>query len=119
MKTELISLIFKLKHLIYILFTIVIALALFWYGFGIGQSNITELKTENQELKDKLNNRTLENKSFGEDSREVYGIELWENGQVRIMSTQRFVFQLTEDTVLVTDKSFPTVINEIEEYGWN
>lgn len=46
---------------------------------------------------------------------EVYSIEIWENGEVRVVTSQRFINQLSEHTVLITDRSLDDVQQEISD----
>jgi hypothetical protein len=76
----------------------------FWYGFGLGISQPAKIeeKTVN-----------VEPISEGVTMGEVYSTEIWDNGEVRVTSTIRYLNQLSEHTVLITDRSLDDVQQEI------
>ena len=46
---------------------------------------------------------------------EVYSTEIWDNGEVRVTSTVRYLNQLSEHTVLITDRSLDDVQQELSD----
>jgi hypothetical protein len=53
--------------------------------------------------------------SEGEKSGEVYSVEIWDNGEARIMTTVPYVQQVSEHTIVITDRDMSAVIEEIQE----
>ena len=84
----------------------VTVLTAFWVGFGLG---LAEQEPEPVEK----NVTVIEPVSEGVRAGEVYTTEIWDNGEVRIITDQRYINQLSEHTVVVTDRSLDDVPQEI------
>lgn len=52
--------------------------------------------------------------SEGVETGEVYSVEIWDNGEARIMTTVPHIQQIDEHTIVVTDKDMGDVIEDIE-----
>lgn len=78
----------------------------FWYGFGLGIS---------QPVKVAEKTVCVEPVSQGVAMGEVYSTEIWDNGEVRVTSTVRYLNQLSEHTVLITDRSLDDVQQELSD----
>lgn len=46
-------------------------------------------------------------------AQDIYTVEIWEGGEVHIITTVRYLNQLSEHTVLITDRSLDDVQQEI------
>ena len=68
----------------------------FWIGLGIGTRPVEVAAPEPTE-----------------NSGRVYSTEIWDTGEVRIITTQEYINQLSEHTVVVTDRSLDDVPQEI------
>lgn len=89
----------KNKTLLHVAVTVFAAVAVvtaFWIGLGVG-SRPVEVAAPEPEAGDG----------------EVYSIEIWDTGEVRIITDQRYINQLSEHTVVVTDRSLDDVQQEI------
>lgn len=84
----------------------VTVLTAFWVGFGLG---LAEQEPEPVEK----NVTVIEPVSEGVRAGEVYTTEIWDNGKVRIVTTQGYINQLSEHTVVVTDRGLDDVQQEI------
>lgn len=84
----------------------VTVLTAFWVGFGLG---LAEQEPEPVEK----NVMVIEPVSEGVRAGEVYTTEIWDDGEVRIVTTQGYINQLSEHTVIVTDRSLDDVQQEI------
>lgn len=80
--------------------TVFVAIAVitaFWIGLGVGTRLVEVAAPETVASEE-----------------EVYSIEIWENtGEVRVITEQQYVNQLSEHTVLITDRSLDDVPQEI------
>lgn len=86
-------------NLIHVAVTVFVAVAIvtaFWIGLGFG-SRPVEVTAPEPEA----------------GSGEVYNIEIWDDGRVVITTTQEYINQLSEHTVVVTDRSLDDVPQEI------
>lgn len=79
-----------------IVFAAVAVVTAFWIGLGVGTRPI-EVVTPEPEA----------------GSGEVYSIEIWDTGEVRIITEQGYINQLSEHTVVVTDRNLDDVPQEI------
>ena len=77
-------------------FAVVAVVTAFWIGLGVGSRPVEVAAPE-----------TVEN------SGRVYSTEIWDTGEVRIVTTQEYINQLSEHTVVVTDRSLDDVPQEI------
>lgn len=78
-------------------FAAVAVVTAFWIGLGIGTRPVEVAAPETVASEE-----------------EVYSIEIWENtGEVRVITEQQYVNQLSEHTVLITDRSLDDVPQEI------
>lgn len=77
-------------------FAAVAVVTAFWIGLGVG-SRPVEVAAPEPEAGDG----------------EVYSIEIWDTGEVRIITDQRYINQLSEHTVVVTDRPLDDVPQEI------
>lgn len=81
--------------------TVFVAVAIvtaFWIGLGFG-SRPVEVTAPEPEA----------------GSGEVYNIEIWDDGRVVITTTQEYINQLSEHTVLITDRSLDDVQQELSD----
>ena len=79
--------------------TVFVAIAVitaFWIGLGIGTRPVEVAAPEPTE-----------------NSGRVYSTEIWDTGEVRIVTTQEYINQLSEHTVVVTDRNLDDVPQEI------
>ena len=79
-------------------FAAVAIVTAFWIGLGIGTRPVEVAAPEPTE-----------------NSGRVYSTEIWDTGEVRIITTQEYINQLSEHTVVVTDRSLDDVPQEILE----
>lgn len=77
-------------------FAAVAVVTAFWIGLGVGSRPIEVAAPE----------------SAPGDGK-VYSIEIWDTGEVRIITEQGYINQLSEHTVVVTDRSLDDVQREI------
>ena len=77
-------------------FAAVAVVAAFWIGLGVGTQPVEVTAPEPEA-----------------GSGEVYNIEIWDDGRVVITTTQEYINQLSEHTVVVTDRSLDDVPQEI------
>lgn len=77
-------------------FAVVAVVTAFWIGLGVGSRPVEVAAPE-----------TVEN------SGRVYSTEIWDDGRVVITTTQEYINQLSEHTVVVTDRSLDDVQQEI------
>ena len=81
--------------------TVFVAIAVitaFWIGLGVGTRPVEVAAPEPTE-----------------NSGRVYSTEIWDNGEVRVTSTIRYLNQLSEHTVLITDRSLDDVQQELSD----
>lgn len=52
--------------------------------------------------------------STGEQGTEVYTVEIWEGGQAKITTNQGYIKQISDSTIVVTNKDTDEVIAEIK-----
>ena len=86
-------------NLIHVAVTVFVAVAVvtaFWIGLGIGTRPVEVAAPEPEA-----------------GSGEGYNIEIWDDGRVVITTTQEYINQLSEHTVVVTDRSLDDVPQEI------
>lgn len=79
--------------------TVFVAIAVvtaFWIGLGVGTRPVEVTAPEP-----------------AENSGRVYSTEIWGTGEVRIITTQEYINQLSEHTVVVTDRNLDDVPQEI------
>lgn len=57
--------------------------------------------------------RRIKSSEATENSGKVYSTEIWDTGEVRIVTEQGYINQLSEHTVVVTDRSLDDVPQEI------
>lgn len=77
-------------------FAAVAIVTAFWIGLGVGSRPVEIAAPEPVE-----------------NSGRVYSTELWDTGEVRVITEQQYVNQLSEHTVLITDRSLDDVPQEI------
>lgn len=97
------------KTLIHITLSMAVAVGIigaFWYGFGLGISQPAKVAEKTV---------CVEPISEGVAMGEVYSTEIWDNGEVRVTSTIRYLNQLSEHTVLITDRSLDDVQQELSD----
>lgn len=86
-------------NLIHVAVTVFVAVAIvtaFWIGLGFGSRPVEVAAPEPTE-----------------NSGRVYSTEIWDTGEVRIVTEQGYINQLSEHTVVVTDRSLDDVPQEI------
>ena len=89
----------KNKTLLHVAVTVFAAVAVvtaFWIGLGVGTRPVEVAAPEPVE-----------------NSGRVYSTELWDTGEVRVITTQQYINQLSEHTVVITDRSLDDVQQEI------
>lgn len=89
----------KNKTLLHVAVTVFAAVAVvtaFWIGLGVGSRPVEVAAPEP-----------------AENSERVYSTEIWDDGRVVITTTQEYINQLSEHTVVVTDRSLDDVPQEI------
>ena len=89
----------KNKTLLHVAVTVFAAVAVvtaFWIGLGVGTRPVEVAAPEPEA-----------------GSGEVYNIEIWDDGRVVITTTQEYINQLSEHTVVVTDRPLDDVPQEI------
>lgn len=79
-------------------FAAVAVVTAFWIGLGVGTRPIEVAAPEPTE-----------------NSGRVYSTEIWDTGEVRVTSTIRYLNQLSEHTVLITDRSLDDVQQELSD----
>lgn len=77
-------------------FAAVAVVTAFWIGLGFGSRPVEVAAPEPTE-----------------NSGRVYSTEIWDDGRVVITTTQEYINQLSEHTVVVTDRSLDDVTQEI------
>lgn len=77
-------------------FAAVAVVTAFWIGLGFGSRPVEVTAPEP-----------------AENGGRVYSTEIWDNGEVRIITDQRYINQLSEHTVVVTDRPLDDVPQEI------
>ena len=77
-------------------FAAVAVVTAFWIGLGVGTQPVEVTAPEPTE-----------------NSGRVYSTEIWDTGEVLIITDQRYINQLSEHTVVVTDRSLDDVQQEI------
>ena len=77
-------------------FAAVAVVTAFWIGLGVGTRPVEVAAPEPVE-----------------NSGRVYSTEIWDTGEVRIVTEQGYINQLSEHTVVVTDRSLDDVQQEI------
>lgn len=77
-------------------FVAVAVVTAFWIGLGVGSGAVTSTGREPE---------------MGDG--EAYSIEIWDTGEVRIITEQGYINQLSEHTVVVTDRGLDDVQQEI------
>lgn len=86
-------------NLIRVAVTVFVAVAVvtaFWIGLGVGTRPVEVTAPEP-----------------AENSGRVYSTEIWDDGRVVITTTQEYINQLSEHTVVITDRSLDDVQQEI------
>ncbi len=87
----------NLIHAAVTVFVAVAVVTAFWIGLGVGTRPVEVAAPEPEA-----------------GSGEVYNIEIWEDtGEVRVITEQQYINQLSEHTVVVTDRSLDDVPQEI------
>ena len=79
-------------------FVAVAVVTAFWIGLGVGSRPVEVAAPEPTE-----------------NSGRVYSTEIWDTGEVRVTSTIRYLNQLSEHTVLITDRSLDDVQQELSD----
>lgn len=77
-------------------FAAVAVVTAFWIGLGVGTQPVEVAAPEPTE-----------------NSGRVYSTEIWDTGEVLIVTEQGYINQLSEHTVVVTDRSLDDVQQEI------
>ncbi len=85
-----------LLHAAVTVFAAVAVVTAFWIGLGVGTRPVEVAAPEPVE-----------------NSGRVYSTELWDTGEVRVITTQQYINQLSEHTVVITDRSLDDVQQEI------
>lgn len=88
----------------------------FWLGFGIGINEMAD--TGSGGAVREAYNDTVEvadsvSKSEGERGTEIYTVEIWTDGMTKVTTNQGYINQLSDNTLLITDKSYDEVIKEM------
>ena len=86
----------NLIHAAVTVFAAVAVVTAFWIGLGFGSRPVEIAAPEP-----------------AENSGRVYSTEIWDDGRVVITTTQEYINQLSEHTVVVTDRSLDDVQQEI------
>lgn len=79
-------------------FAAVAVVTAFWIGLGFGSRPVEVAAPEPTE-----------------NSGRVYSTEIWDTGEVRVITEQQYVNQLSEHTVLITDRSLDDVPQELSD----
>ena len=98
----------SLKTLCYIFSVLLIVFAVgsaYYIGFGLGALTVKEPVIIEE----------VEPISSGENGYEVYTIEIWDDGSVRIITGQGYINRLSENIIIVTDQSLDYVQEEIRK----
>lgn len=114
----------KIENLKKAIVIVTVALSIttgFWTGFGIGQAEADEPEEtdsliavrEAYSAADRVAGASRH--SYGEKGTEVYTIEIWADGSVKVTTMQGYINQLSKDTLLITGESFDTVQKRIDE----
>lgn len=82
----------------------VVILTAFWGGFGVGVSRPKEV------VKEVVVTQPI---SQGVKNGEIYTVEMWDDGEVRVVTTQAYINQLSERTILITDRNLDEVQEEL------
>lgn len=89
----------------------------FWVGMGTGINAAIETDSNNA-VREAYNNGAevigKAAKSTGERGTEIYTIEIWTDGMAKVTTNQGYINQLSDNTLLITDKSYDEVINEMK-----
>ena len=86
----------NLIHAAVTVFAAVAVVTAFWIGLGFGSRPVEIAAPEP-----------------AENSGRVYSTEIWDDGRVVITTTQEYINQLSEHTVVVTNRSLDDVQQEI------
>lgn len=88
----------------------------FWIGIGTGINVMIETDSNNA-VREAYNNGAeviwKAAESTGERGTEIYTIEIWTDGMAKVTTNQRYINQLSDNTLLITDKSYDEVIKEM------
>lgn len=110
----------RLKKRILGAVTTVAIVTAFWIGFGIGTSETTDTDST-AAVREAYNNGAevigKAAESTGERGTEIYTIEIWTDGMAKVTTNQGYINQLSDNTLLITDKSYDEVINEMKNAG--
>lgn len=105
----------KLKRATLLALVAVAIATSFWIGVGTGSINDQENEAaENEPTASAVPETEKEEaQSYGETGNDVYITEIWDTGEVRIITTQEYINQLSEHTMLVTDRNLDDVYQEL------
>lgn len=88
----------------------------FWIGFGIGINEMADTGSGDAVREAYNNSAEVIGKaaeSTGEKGTEIYTVEIWNDGMVKVTTNQGYINQLSDNTLLITDKSFDEVTKEM------
>ena len=88
----------------------------FWLGFGIGINEMAETGSGGavrEAYNDTAEIAESTKKSEGERGTEIYTVEIWTDGMAKVTTNQGYINQLSDNTILITDKSYDDVIEEM------
>lgn len=81
------------------------------YNAGINEAtNDNDLNYKISKISEEVNDITNGNV----DSSKAYNIEIWQNGNVKVITTQEYINQLSNDTIIISNKDLDSVIEEIK-----
>ena len=102
---------------ILIITALIIIVTIFWIG-AEKAIHIAETTGSNSAVREAYNNGAeiigKVAKSAGERGTEIYTIEIWNDGMTKVTTNQGYINQLSDNTLLITDKSYDDVINEMK-----
>lgn len=88
----------------------------FWLGFGIGINEMADTGSGGAVREAYNNGAEVIGKaaeSTGERGTEIYTIEIWTDGMAKVTTNQGYINQLSDNTLLITDKSYDEVTKEM------
>lgn len=88
----------------------------FWLGFGIGINEMADTGSGGavrEAYNDTAEIAESTKKSEGERGTEIYTVEIWTDGMAKVTTNQGYINQLSDNTLLITDKSYDEVTKEM------
>lgn len=93
----------RLKKIVVILAIVISGITGTWFGIGIGINEMTETDIAADSIE----------KATGEKDTEIYTVEFWPDGVVKVTTYQRYINQISENTLLITDNSSDEVVEDL------